>query len=107
MKDYVLDAENVSRVIIVGTRCNPLRQNSLAGKSDTFQVDANYFYMSLLDLLGKPFIYQSPPPISEEKRYEWHLYSLSNRILRKIAGTTSHYSKANLVKMILENRQTP
>lgn len=62
--------------------------------------------MSLLDRLGKPFIYESPPPLSEDKKYEWHLFSLPNRLLRKKARTPSHYSKAQLVKMILERKRT-
>ncbi len=63
--------------------------------------------MRLLDHLGKLFAYQSPPPLTEDRRYEWHLFSLPNRLLRKQAGTTSHYSKAQLVEMILKQKKTP
>ncbi len=92
---------------IGGTRCSLKRSTSLAGELDTLQMDANCFSMSLLDRLGRPFVYESPPPLSENRRYEWHLFSLPNRLLRKKARTTSHYSKAQLVKMILEEKRTP
>ena len=51
--------------------------------------------MKFLDQIGSFFVYRSPDP--KEKGY---LRFLSNRILREMAGTQSHYSKKDLIEMI-------
>lgn len=51
--------------------------------------------MKILDQIGSLFVYRSPDP--KEKGY---LRFLPNRILRKMAGTTSHRSKKQLIQMI-------
>ena len=51
--------------------------------------------VKFLDQVGSLFVYRSPDP--KEKGY---LRFFPNRILRKMAGTTSHKSKKQLIEMI-------
>jgi len=55
----------------------------------------------LFKFLGSFFIYKSP---RAGEGYAGFLQYLSNRQLRKIAGTTSHYDKKTLIHMILANK---
>ena len=59
--------------------------------------------MTLLDSLGRLFtLPQKFPPLSGDRLKRFQLFGLSNRELRKIAGTTSHYSKRDLVDKIMQ-----
>ena len=53
-----------------------------------------------LDLIGSFFVYTSPPPHSG---YAHFLLDLPTRKLKRLAGTTSHYSKQKLVEMIVKD----
>tara|TARA_R100000152_G_C6685210_1_gene118123 strand:- start:287 stop:472 length:186 start_codon:yes stop_codon:yes gene_type:complete len=55
----------------------------------------------LLKALGSLFVYRSP---KEKEGFKNHLMLLTCKKLRVLAGTNSHYSKAKLVSMILEDR---
>ena len=56
----------------------------------------------LLDLLGKPFVYRSPT--NKIEAWRRNAMYMTSRQLRKLAGTTSHISKAVLIsRYINEN----
>ena len=55
--------------------------------------------MNLLDRIGSLFVYRSPNALDG---YKSHLRSFSNRKLRDLVGTTSHYSKDQLIQMYLQ-----
>ena len=55
--------------------------------------------MNLLDRIGSLFVYRSP---NHFDGYKSHLRNLSNRQLRSLVGTTSHYSKDRLIEMYLQ-----
>ena len=57
---------------------------------------------SLLDQIGSLFVYKSPPPLSGERLRRFKLMGKSNRLLRQMVPTRSHYSKAELVDRILQ-----
>ena len=57
---------------------------------------------SLLDQIGNLFVYRSPPPMSGKRLRRFELMGRSNRLLRELVPTSSHYSKARLVDMILK-----
>ena len=52
----------------------------------------------LFNAIGGLFVYRSPTPEELKRAY---LFTLSNRELRKIAKTPSHYAKRHLVDRIL------
>ena len=56
----------------------------------------------LFDFLGSFFVYRSPSPISGERLKRFVLMGKTNRELRKLVPTTSHYSKKILVEKILK-----
>ncbi len=58
--------------------------------------------MSFLDWIGKPFVYRSPGPMTGERLRRFTLFGYSNRILRKMIPTTSHYAKRHLVEKIMQ-----
>ncbi len=55
--------------------------------------------MGLLNAIGSLFVYRSPDPVDSYRSY---LKTKSNRELREIARTPSHYSKTMLINMILD-----
>lgn len=55
---------------------------------------------SLLDKIGSLFVYRSP---SAKEGYKSGLLKLTNKQLKRIAGTPSNYSKKILVEMILND----
>ena len=55
--------------------------------------------MGLLNAIGSLFVYRSPDPIDTYRSY---LATKSNRELREIAHTPSHYSKTMLINMIMD-----
>ena len=55
--------------------------------------------MNLLDAIGSLFVYRSPDPVESHRSY---LATKSNRELREIAHTPSHYSKTMLINMIMD-----
>ena len=57
--------------------------------------------MNLLDSIGSLFVYRSPDP---EDSYRSYLSTKSNRELREIARTPSHYSKTMLINMIMDEK---
>ena len=59
--------------------------------------------MNLLDAIGSLFVYRSPDP---EDTYRSYLSTKSNRELREIAHTTSHYSKTMLINMIIDGEDS-
>ena len=59
----------------------------------------------LFDLIGNIFVYRSPEPMTGERLRKFQLMGLSNKVLRRILGVSSHYSKVNLVAMILEKEK--
>ena len=54
----------------------------------------------LLDLLGSPFVYQSPDPIDG---FRHNLELLPSKQLKQLADTQTHYSKKKLVQLIMQN----
>lgn len=56
--------------------------------------------MNLLDAIGSLFVYRSPEPVDSYRSY---LKTKSNRELREIAHTPSHYSKTMLINMIIDD----
>ncbi len=59
----------------------------------------------LFDAIGNLFVYRYSGPMSGERLRRFQLMGLSNRLLREMIPTTSHYSKVNLVAMILEKEK--
>jgi len=55
--------------------------------------------MGLLNAIGSLFVYRSPDPIDTYRSY---LATKSNRELRELAHTPSHYSKTMLINMIID-----
>ena len=55
--------------------------------------------MGLLNAIGSLFVYKSPDPVDSYRSY---LKTKSNRELREIARTPSHYSKTMLINMIID-----
>ena len=55
--------------------------------------------MGLLNAIGSLFVYQSPDPVDSYRSY---LRTKSNRELRELAHTPSHYSKTMLINMIID-----
>ena len=55
--------------------------------------------MGLLNAIGSLFVYRSPDPVDNYRSY---LATKSNRELREIARTPSHYSNTMLINMILD-----
>ena len=55
--------------------------------------------MNLLNAIGSLFVYRSPDPVDSYRSY---LKTKSNRELREIARTPSHYSKTMLINMIID-----
>ena len=55
--------------------------------------------MNLLNAIGSLFVYRSPDP---EDTYRSYLSTKSNRELRELAHTPSHYSKTMLINMIID-----
>ena len=58
--------------------------------------------MNLLDAIGSLFVYRSPDPIDSYRSY---LATKSNRELRELAHTPSHYSKTMLINMIMDEKK--
>ena len=54
-----------------------------------------------LDAIGSIFVYRSPTP---EESLRSYLLKMPNSKLRQLAETNSHYAKATLVSMILEDK---
>ena len=59
--------------------------------------------MGLLNAIGSLFVYRSPDPIDSYRSY---LKTKSNRELREIAHTPSHYSKTMLINMIIDGEDS-
>ena len=59
--------------------------------------------LKFLDLIGSLFVYTSPPPHSGYARF---LLDLPTRKLKRLAGTNSHYSKQQLVEMIVKGSRS-
>ena len=59
--------------------------------------------MNLLNAIGSLFVYRSPDPIDSYRSY---LSTKSNRELREIAHTPSHYSKTMLINMIIDGENS-
>jgi hypothetical protein len=59
--------------------------------------------MNLLNAIGSLFVYRSPDPIDSYRSY---LATKSNRELREIAHTPSHYSKTMLINMIIDGENS-
>ena len=59
--------------------------------------------MNLLNAIGSLFVYRSPDP---EDTYRSYLSTKSNRELREIAHTPSHYSKTMLINMIIDGENS-
>ena len=59
--------------------------------------------MGLLNAIGSLFVYRSPDP---EDTYRSYLSTKSNRELREIAHTPSHYSKTMLINMIIDGENS-
>tara|TARA_R100000781_G_scaffold81141_2_gene50033 strand:+ start:297 stop:479 length:183 start_codon:yes stop_codon:yes gene_type:complete len=58
----------------------------------------------MLNFIGSLFVYRSPNPKEGfESVYRSILMEKTNRELRKIVGTNSHYSKTMLVNMIIDD----
>ena len=55
---------------------------------------------SILNFIGKLFIYESPEPYDGMKTF---LRYKTSRELRGLAGTTSHYSKTIMINMIIDD----
>ena len=55
--------------------------------------------MNLLDAIGSLFVYRSPDPVDSYRSY---LATKSNRELRELAHTPSHYSNTMLINMIVD-----
>ena len=55
--------------------------------------------MGLLNAIGSLFVYRSADPIDTYRSY---LATKSNRELRELAHTPSHYSKTMLINMIID-----
>ncbi len=55
--------------------------------------------MNLLDAIGSLFVYRRPDPVDSYRSY---LGTKSNRELRELAHTPSHYSKTMLINMIID-----
>ena len=55
--------------------------------------------MGLLNAIGSLLVYRSPDPIDTYRSY---LATKSNRELRELAHTPSHYSKTMLINMIID-----
>ena len=56
---------------------------------------------TFLDWLGSFFVYETPPPMSGERLKRFQLMGMSNKQLRKLVPTPSHYSKRQLVEKIM------
>ena len=59
--------------------------------------------MGLLNAIGSLFVYRSPDPIDTYRSY---LATKSNRELRELAHTPSHYSKTMLINMIIDGENS-
>ncbi len=59
---------------------------------------------NVLDWIGKLFVYRSPPPLAGERLERYKLMGMSNSKLRPLVPTPSHYSKRQLVDMILARK---
>ena len=59
--------------------------------------------MNLLNAIGSLFVYRSPDP---EDTYRSYLSTKSNRELRELAHTPSHYSKTMLINMIIDGENS-
>tara|TARA_Y100001963_G_scaffold83146_1_gene115246 strand:- start:98 stop:322 length:225 start_codon:yes stop_codon:yes gene_type:complete len=69
------------------------------------QANRKYNYlMNLLNSIGSLFVYRSPSPLSGERLKKFVLMGKTNRELRKLVPTTSHYSKKVLVEKILKKK---
>ena len=58
--------------------------------------------MGLLNAIGSLFVYRSPDPIDTYRSY---LATKSNREVRELAHTPSHYSKTMLINMIIDGEK--
>lgn len=58
--------------------------------------------MNLLNAIGSLFVYRSPDPVDSYRSY---LATKSNRVLREMAHTPSHYSKTMLINMIMDEKK--
>ena len=58
-----------------------------------------------LDAIGSLFVYRPPEPMSGKRLKRFVLMGKSNRVLRDLVPTTSHYSKQKLVDMILSKER--
>ena len=59
----------------------------------------------ILDAIGSLFVYRRPKPMSGKRLKRFVLMGKSNRVLRDLVPTTSHYSKQKLVDMILSKER--
>lgn len=59
--------------------------------------------MNLLEAIGSLFVYKSPDPVDSYRSY---LATKSNRELRELAHTPSHYSKTMLINMIIDGEDS-
>ena len=59
--------------------------------------------MNLLNAIGSLFVYRSPDPVDSYRSY---LATKSNRVLREMAHTPSHYSKTMLINMIIHGENS-
>lgn len=59
--------------------------------------------MNLLNAIGSLFVYRSPDPVDSYRSY---LATKSNRELRELAHTPSHYSKTMLINMIIDGENS-
>ena len=59
--------------------------------------------MNLLNAIGSLFVYRSPDPVDTYRSY---LATKSNRELRELANTPSHYSKTMLINMIIDGENS-
>jgi hypothetical protein len=60
---------------------------------------------NLLNLIGNLFVYRSPSPLTGERLERFKLMGKSNRLLRRMVPTSTHYSKAQLVERILQKNR--
>lgn len=60
--------------------------------------------MNLFQFFGQFFVYKSPPPMKGDRLYRFQLYGMSNKELRKLVPTPSHYPKKLLIDKIMKGR---
>ena len=58
--------------------------------------------MSLLDRIGKLFVYESPPPLDKKTLYTLYYKQYPNWYLKQLLDIDGNYNKSQLIHLLLK-----